>query len=399
MHPWMMVLIALTVLVGFTIPPAGEAAPARPAPTPTIVSPELQPDRHVTFRVRAPMAKEVTVSGDWGGGPMAMTKDAEGVWSATIGPLAPELYGYGFSVDGFRTLDPNNPSVKPSRSPTTSILEVAGVPPLPSEFQAVPHGTLRIHSYQSRALGRRRGLQVYTPPEYEKDTRARYPVLYLFHGSGDNEATWSVLGRAHMIVDNLLAQGKAQPMIVVMPDGHAAPPQPPGTAPEGRLRNTEAFQRDLLEDIIPFVEANYRVRADAAHRAIVGLSMGGGQSLTIGLNHPGLFAWIGGFSSAIFNPEGTVAPALADAKHTNEKVRLLWIGCGTEDRLMDGARQLDTLLTQKNIRHEFHATPGNHSWPVWRRYLEQFVPLLFTEGSVQSVTKSKKGLERGAPTP
>jgi enterochelin esterase-like enzyme len=245
----------------------------------------------------------------------------------------------------------------------------------------VPHGTVRLHSYQSRSLGRRRGLQVYTPPEYEKDTRARYPVLYLFHGSGDNEATWTVLGRAHLIMDNLLAQGKAKPMIVVMPDGHAAPPQPPGGAPEGRARNIEAFRRDLLEDIIPFVEANYRVRADAADRAIVGLSMGGGQSLTIGLNHPDLFAWVGGFSSAIFSPESTVASALADTDRTNEKLRLLWFACGTEDRLIDGARQLADLLEQKHIRHEFHATGGNHSWPVWRRYLAEFVPLLFTERS------------------
>jgi enterochelin esterase-like enzyme len=383
MQPWMMVLIGLAALVGFVLPPAAEAALARPARAPGIVSPELQADRHVTFRLRAPLAKEVTVSGDWGGGPTALTKDTEGIWSVTIGPLAPELYGYGFSVDGFRTLDPNNPSVKPGRSPTTSILEVPGDPPLPSEFQAVPHGTLRMHSYQSRSLGRRRELQIYTPPEYEKDTRARYPVLYLLHGSGDNEATWSALGRAPMIVDNALAQGKARPMIVVMPDGHAAVAQGPGAAPDGRLGNTEAFQRDLLEDIIPFVEAHYRVRADAAHRAIVGLSMGGGQSLTIGLNHPELFAWVGGFSSSLRNPEETVGAALADAKRTNEKLRLLWVGCGTEDRLVEGARQLDALLTQKNIRHEFHATPGNHSWPVWRRYLAQFVPLLFAERSAE----------------
>jgi enterochelin esterase family protein len=299
-----------------------------------------------------------------------MARDDQGVWSVTVGPLAPEVYSYSFTVDGFRSLDPGNPSVKPSRSPTTSILEVPGQPPLLHEFQNVPHGTLRLHAYQSRSLGKRRGLAVYTPPDYDKNARARYPVLYLFHGSGDNQATWTALGRAHLIVENLLAQGKAKPMIVVMPDGHAAFSQPAGAAPDGRSRNIEAFQRDLLD---------YRVRAEPASRAIVGLSMGGGQSLTIGLNHPELFAWVGGFSSAISNPETTVASALADPKATNAKLKLLWIACGTDDRLIENARGLAAALDQRGIRHEFHATEGNHSWPVWRRYLAQFVPLLFAD--------------------
>jgi enterochelin esterase family protein len=345
------------------------------------VSPEVHSDRRVTFRLRAPGAKEVTVSGEWGGGSQALTRDDQGVWSVTLGPLEPDLYGYSFSVDGFRSLDPANPAVKPMRSPTTSILELPGSPPRLHEFTAVPHGTVRMHWYQSKSLGRRRGLFVYTPPGYERNTRNRYPVLYLFHGAGDNEATWTALGRAHLIVDNLLAQGRAKPLLIVMPDGHAAPASPPGGPREGRSRNIQAFEQDLLQDVIPFIQENYRVRPDRESRAIVGLSMGGGQSLTIGLNHPELFGWVGGFSAAIFDPENSVATALSDPTRTNQRLRLLWIACGKDDRLIEGSQQLSDLLKRKQIHHEFHATEGNHSWPVWRRYLAQFVPLLFDDSS------------------
>lgn len=346
------------------------AAAQQPAP---VVSPEVGGDRRVTFRLRAPNAKQVTVAGEWPGGPVPMTQDEQGVWSATVGPLEPDLYGYSFVVDDFRSLDPGNAWVKPSRSPTTSVVEVPGSPPRLSEWQDVPHGTVRSHQYLSRSLGRRRGLIVYTPPGYDAKPDDRYPVLYLLHGSGDNEATWTALGRAHLILDNLIAQRKSQPMVVVMPDGHAVAP---GSA-EARGRNTEAFARDLLEDVIPFVEANYRTRPGPENRAVVGLSMGGGQSLTIGLNHPDLFAWVGGFSAAIGNPESTVATALADPSATNSRLRLLWIACGKDDRLVENARQLSEVLKAKGIRHQFQATEGNHSWPVWRRYLPEFAGLLF----------------------
>jgi enterochelin esterase family protein len=342
-------------------------------PAPPLVSPQVGDDRRVTFRLRAPNATAVSVSGDWPGGPQPLAKDEQGIWTATVGPLEPDLYGYSLLVDGFRTLDPANAWVKPMRSPTTSVVEVPGSPPRLSEWQDVPHGTVRLHEYRSRVLDRRRGLFVYTPPAYDRDPDARYPVLYLFHGSGDNEATWTVLGRAHLILDNLIAQGKAQPMLIVMPDGHAVPP---GGA-EGRMRNIEAFARDLLEEVLPFVETNYGTRPGPENRAIVGLSMGGGQSLTIGLNHPELFAWVGGFSASIGNPETTVAAALADPAATNSRLRLLWIACGKDDRLVENARDLDGRLTEKGIRHEFQVTEGNHSWPVWRRYLPQFAERLF----------------------
>jgi enterochelin esterase-like enzyme len=366
-----------------------EQAPGRPAGRPgfgpPIVSPEVQPDRHVTFRLRAPAAKEVKVLGEWGAGPTAMVRDEQGTFSVTVGPLAADIYGYSFSVDGFQTLDPANPALKPMRSPRTSILEVPGEPPRLHEFQNVPHGTVRVHEHRSRSLGRLRRLHVYTPPGYDADSAQRFPVLYLLHGAGDNDATWTVFGHANQILDNLLAAGKVNPMIVVMPDGHAATPgQPPGAAPGrppgaggGMSRNIESFQSDLFDDVIPLVEASYRVRAQADSRAIAGLSMGGGQSLTIGLNHPDRFAWVGGFSSAVFSPETTLAGAVKDAKATNAALRVLWIACGKDDRLIENNQRLSALLKEKKINHEFLTTDGSHSWPVWRRYLADFVPLLF----------------------
>jgi enterochelin esterase-like enzyme len=351
----------------------------RPAFTPPPNSPEVHADHTVTFRVRATKATEVSVSGEWPEGAKPMTKDDSGVWSVTVGPLDPDVYGYTFSIDGFRALDPMNPGVKPMRSPTTSILEVPGNPPRVWEFQDVPHGTVRLHDYQSQALGRLRHLRVYTPPDYEHGNR-RYPVLYLFHGSGDNDATWTVFGQAHWILDNLIAAGKAKPMIVVMTDGHAYSPQFTGMPSTNMIsRNVLDFERDLLGDVLPLVEAHYRVRKEAASRAIAGLSMGGGQSLTIGLNHPELFSWVGGFSSFVRDPENAVGKALANPQVTNKKLKLLWIACGKDDRLMENARQLDELLKKNHIRHEFLETKGNHSWPVWRRYLADFAPLLFQE--------------------
>ncbi|HVR87412.1 MAG TPA: alpha/beta hydrolase-fold protein [Planctomycetota bacterium] len=340
-----------------------------------VVSPEVKADRTVTFRLRAPKASEVLLNGEWkGGARLAMTKDDQGLWSVTVGPLEADLYGYSFSVDGMTVTDPSNPVLKPMRSPRTSVVDVPGDPPRLHEYQNVPHGTVRLHEYASKTLGGRRPLRVYTPPGYDQDPAARYPVLYLFHGSGDNEATWTSFGHAHLIADNLIAQGKARAMIIVMPDGHAV------VGPEARAKNVEMFGKDLLEDVLPFVEANYRTKAERESRAIVGLSMGGGQSLTVGLCHLELFAWVGGFSSAVSNPEASVAPALSDPAATNSKLRLLWIACGKDDGLVKNAQALSEVLTRKEIRHELQITDGNHSWPVWRKYLGEFLPRLFGEG-------------------
>lgn len=335
--------------------------------TPPVISPEIGAGGKVTFRLRAPNAAAITVNGQWPEGRVSMSKDDAGLWSVTVADIAPGVWEYSFQVDGLRMIDPGNRAIKPMRNPRTSILHLPGKPPLVHDFQAVPHGAVHQHDYHSKSLGRVRALAVYTPPGYDSRSDTLYPTLYLQHGSGDTEATWTVHGKTHWIIDNLIAEGRAKPMVVVMMDGHADP---------DRGNNTVLFERDLIEDVLPLVEANYRVHRDAAQRGIVGLSMGGGQSLTIGLNRTDLFAWVGGFSSSVPQAE-RVADALDHPDITNQRLKLLWIACGKEDFLLQRNEVFIALLKKKGIHHEWRLTEGNHSWPVWRRYLAQFVPKLF----------------------
>jgi enterochelin esterase-like enzyme len=377
------ILLAVLLLHPTAVALFAQAPAAAPASTNTVAptrrggwpapvrSPEVQPDRTVTFRLRAPKASGVTVVGQWPDGRAPMSKGTNGVWSVTVGPVAPGVWEYSFEVDGLSMIDPGSPAIKPMREPRTSILHLPGEPPLVHDFQDVPHGVVRFHNYPSKPLGRLRQLAVYTPPGYDK-TRKKFPAFYLQHGSGDNQATWTVHGKAHWILDNLIAQGRAKPMVVVMMDGHAAVPG----ATSGITNNTLAFERDLLEEVMPLVEANYRVKTDAASRAIVGLSMGGGQSLTIGLNHPERFAWVGGFSASVPGQEA-VAGALRNPTATNKKLKLLWIACGREDFLLKRNEDFIALLSEKGIRHEWHLTEGAHAWPVWRNYLAELAPRLF----------------------
>ena len=341
-----------------------------------VYSPEIGEDRKVTFRLRAPKAEEVAVYGEWGGQPVAMTKGEDEVWSATVGPLEPELYGYGFVVDGVRLADPGNPKLKPMRSPATSILDIPGEPPLIHDFQKVPQGAVSSHHYFSEELDGWRRVHVYSPPGYENGTE-KYPVLYLLHGAGDNDATWSVLGRANAILDNLIARKKAQPMIIVMTDGHPIGNRiTGGVGPEMIRNNVKAFEKDLLEEVIPLVEEKYRVKANRENRAIAGLSMGGGQSLNAGLNHPEQFGYVAGFSSYVVDPEKAEFTV-----YEQEKPRplLIWTACGKDDFLIENARQFSKKLEARGVKHEFLETEGNHSWPVWRKYLAQFAPLLFRQ--------------------
>ncbi|HEY9175065.1 MAG TPA: alpha/beta hydrolase-fold protein [Verrucomicrobiae bacterium] len=337
-----------------------------------MISPEVQADRHVTFRLQAAKASEVIVAGQWPEGRAPMTKDTNGLWSVTVGPIEPGVWEYSFQVDGVSMIDTGNTAIKPMRQPRTSILHLPGNPPLIHDFQDVPHGVVHQHTYRSKSLGRLRELTVYTPPSYDKKRSTKFPTLYLQHGSGDNQATWTVHGKAHWILDNLFAQGRAKPMVVVMMDGHAAV----GGRSGGPQDNTALFERDLLEDVMPFVETNYRVKPDAASRGIVGLSMGGGQSLTIGLNHLDKFASVGGFSASV-PAKDTVASALNDANATNRKLKLLWIACGKNDFLLQRNETFIALLKENNVRHEWQLTDGDHSWPVWRKYLAEFAPRLF----------------------
>lgn len=368
----------LLVAVMYSLPALGQSdPPPRSAPPAPTISPDIQPDRRVTFRLKAANAKEVTVAGQGINGKVALTKGDNGDWSATAGPIEPGVYEYSFTVDGMQMIDPSNSAIKPQRQPRTSILHIPGDPPLVWDFQDVPHGTVHQHGYLSKTVGGLRQFLVYTPPGYERETNAKYPVLYLIHGFGDNHATWTQHGKAHWILDNLIAQKKAKPMIVVMPDGH---PVAPGTGPRDQYgkANTEMLEREIIEEMLPMIENTYRVRNDAAGRAIAGLSMGGAHSLYTGLRHLNAFAWIGAFSAGIPGAD-RMAELFANPENINQKAKLLWIACGKNDFLIPRNRELDALLTEKGIRHTWLETEGDHSWPVWRRYLTDFAPLVFNE--------------------
>ena len=336
-----------------------------------VISPEVHPDRRVTFRLHAPKADRVEVSVQFAEDVQPMSKDNNGLWSITLGPAEPDIYVYSFIVDGLEITDPVNPVIKFWQT-SKNLVEVPGEPPMFFQEQRVGHGVVHIHKYESRSLGVTRGLYVYTPPGYETSQNAQYPVLYLLHGMGDSEDTWTMVGRANVIVDNLLAKNKARPLIIVMPYGHT-PSAPPDSQ---SLDNYREFEKDLIEDVIPYVQERYRVSSDRKDRAIAGLSMGGGQALTVGLGNLKLFGWVGVFSSAV--PRGQKLDNLLDKlKVTNDKLNLLWVGCGRKDFLFDANEKFLEALKAKKVKHVARITNGAHDWRVWRRYLNEFVPLLF----------------------
>jgi enterochelin esterase family protein len=260
---------------------------------------------------------------------------------------------------------------------TSSQVEVPADRPLYYDPRPVPRGVVHVHWYESNSLGSLRSVYVYTPPGYESG-RSRCPVFYLLHGAGDTESGWVTVGRANVILDNLIAEGKARPMVVVMPFGHTQASMGLGST---ALANPDRslFTRDLLEDVMPLVERLYRVSNQPDQRAIAGLSMGGGQALNIGLTRLDTFGWIGAFSSALMRmePEKTFAGLLADPAASNKKLHLLWIACGKQDNLFEANQRFSELLNKHQVKHTFVATEGAHQWRVWRRYLNEFVPLLF----------------------
>ena len=351
---------------------------ASPALAQPVRSPEVAADRTVTFRVMAPSAHDVSLTGEFMKGSKSLEKNGQGLWSVTVGPLEPEIYNYNVTIDGVKTIDPNDPAVKTGSTPSTiqSILEVHGDHPAFYDAHPVPHGEIRTHWYESKSLNTTRRLTVYTPPGYDRNTAARYPVLYLFHGANADEAAWTRLGRANLILDNLLAAGKTKPFLIVMPFGYGIPP---GTANPMAGGNTAAFSRDLLEDVIPFVESRYRAYTDRDHRAIAGLSMGGGEALAIGLNHLELFSYVAGFSAGIRTTDfqQSYGGFFADPAKANQKLHLLWLGCGTDDGLFPASEALSKKLEDLKIKHTFHRSDGAHTWINWRRYLNEFAPLLF----------------------
>ncbi|QDT36837.1 esterase [Stratiformator vulcanicus] len=341
-------------------------------------SPEVAEDRQVTFRVRAPKADEVLLKGFAPIETTPMTRDDEGVWSVTIGPLEPEIYSYWFEVDGARQLDESSRYVKPSRTPKVNLLEVPGGEDSLTRFNPdIAHGTLHRHEYLSDVTDSVRNLIVYTPPTYRDTGEGKYPVLYLFHGTGDHEGGWTVEGRAHRIMDNLLHGGRAIPMIIVMPDVHVVYKD----AKDYRRRIADEFEQELLTEIIPFVEKKYRAEQRPEDRAIAGLSLGSMQALRIGLKHPQKFAWIGGFSGPVVweNQQALVDEFVAKTPDLNEQLKLIWVAVGEDDWLIKRVQKTHEAFKAAGIEHEYQVTPGRHEWPVWRRYLVELLPRLFHE--------------------
>ena len=339
----------------------------------SIISPEIHNDRRATFRVRAPQAKLVEVNAGFAQGNQPMKKDENGLWSTTLGPIEPDIYEYTFLVDGLQVVDPSNAWLKVWLRNSKNLVEIPGDKPMFYEEQQVPHGTVHIHKYLSKSLDVTRELYVYTPPGYETNRETEYPVLYLFHGFGDSADAWTVVGRANLIMDNLIAKNKTKPFIIVMPYGHT-PSSPPVMQSIGRYA---AYEKDLVEDVIPYVRKCYRVSTGQKDRAVAGLSMGGGQSLTIGLGNLDLFGWVGAFSSAI--PEQDLGKLLAEPESINEKLELLWIGCGRKDFLIEANQKFLERLKTEKIKHVGNITEGAHEWRIWRNYLNELAPLLFKQ--------------------
>jgi enterochelin esterase-like enzyme len=338
---------------------------------------QINPDHTVTFRITAPKASEVTLTGEFLKGAKPLAKDEKGVWSVTVGPIEPEIYNYHFNVDGVKTIDPANAAVKFGSTPSTidSILEIRGSSPAFYDGQDVPHGEIHTLWYHSKATGTMRRVTVYTPPGYE-GAQTRYPVLYLFHGANADETAWTRLGHANLILDNLLAAHKTKPFVVVMPFGYGIDPGTP--ARSGGPTSQELFAKDLVEEVIPLVQARYRVSTDRSHRAIAGLSMGGGESLSIGLNHFDLFSYVAGFSAAVRQSDFEKAyPTVMKGKEANSALKLLWIGCGKDDSLMAANQAFGKFLNEHGVKFTFHESAGAHTWIVWRHYLNELAPLLF----------------------
>ncbi|HXW04241.1 MAG TPA: alpha/beta hydrolase-fold protein [Vicinamibacterales bacterium] len=392
---------------GTAQPPAGGGRGGQQGPQ--VVSPEVHPDRSVTLRVLAPKATEILVTGEIlnGGKPQPMTKGEDGIWTAKLGPVPPDVYLYAFNIDGVNTPDPRNPWVKlVSGAGLASQVEVPGDGLQYYDSKPVPHGLVQIMTYESKSAGATRQAWVYTPPDYGR-TNTRYPVLYLLHGGGDMDPGWAMTGRAHIIMDNLIAEKKAVPMVVVMPlargggsmglgpagmspgiqaAGNVAPgagrgggrggaPAPAGPAPLG------AFAQDFINDLLPAVEKTFRVSARPEDRAIGGLSMGGGATVNTAFSRPDLFRYViimsaGGGA----NLEEAYPKFFANSGAAAKQMKLIWLGVGEGDFALDGTKAIAAALAKHDIPHTLRITEGRHEWRLWRPHLHEFAQLLFRAG-------------------
>lgn len=342
------------------------------------ISPEIRKDRTVTFRFLAPNAKEVKLSTQFINGPQSMIKDDQGIWSITLGPVEPDIYPYCFVADGTQVADPKNSWIFPNEGFQNSVLEIPAGSPQVYTVQDTPHGILSYRYYFSKELGIR-PILIYTPPGYEQSSNEKYPVFFLLHGTTDTEETWTKVGRANIILDNLIAQGKAKPMIIVMPYGRAFPLISKGAGSLRSWENLQEFQKDFKNYILPFVEKNYRVRTDREGRAIAGFSGGGGTSLFIGLGNPDLFAYVCGYAPGMLKEEfeRNNAVPFANPEITNNRLKLFWLGIGKDDGLYTVFQEYKKVLDEKKIRHQTFITTGGHTWMNCKKFLNETAQLLF----------------------
>jgi enterochelin esterase family protein len=385
---WIAAALAALGVVAWAQAPGGSGRGGRGGfgRGPAIVSPQVNSDHTITLRFRAPNAKEVVVIGEIDGKNHPMTKDASGVWTATIGPLAPDVYNYQFQVDGVIAMDPQNPSVKLGFGafPPANLVEVPGDGLVFDDAKSVPHGTVRFEIYDSKTVGAPRTLWIYTPPGYDT-SKQKYPVFYLLHGSGNIDSSWVLTGRENIIMDNLIAEGKTKPMIIVNPLGYVEEGvglgpvrQADAAAAGGRGGQGNAFGNDLINDVIPYIEKNYRVIKDADHRALGGLSMGGGQTISIGFPHTDLFHTLVIMSAGAQNADKTYPMFFDNPAATNKTMKLVWLGVGKDDNLVGpSAKALEATLVAKGIKHVYDLSEGRHEWVVWRHALHDVAPQMF----------------------
>lgn len=336
---------------------------------PSIISPEVHDDNTVTFRFFSRTAQNVILSGEFLTDDQPMKKDSSGVWSFTTSPIKPDIYPYFFIVDSTQVADPNNTYIFANERFKRSIVEIPGKTPLVHSLQNVPHGKISYRYYNSKTLGTTRQLLVYTPPGFNPNGTKKYPVLYLIHGGSDTEETWTKVGRANLIADNLIAQGKAVPMIIVMPYANIRP-----------STVTDGFTKDVMNDIIPFIESNYPVLTDSKNRAIAGFSVGGGQTLNIGLTNTDKFAYVSSYAPFTQTPEwqrnfgASYAP---DASLINSRLKLFTISVGTEDFLYESVKQNIAMYESKGIKLKSYIVPGGHTWMNCKLYLATTLQEIF----------------------
>ena len=337
-------------------------------------SPEVHADRSVTLRLHSKTAKVVSVA--ISGSDLDLTRGDHDIWTVTTKPLSAGIYDYSFDVDGTRMIDPSNRNVKKWFT-LASMVEIPGTPPLLTEFREVPHGVVQRLIYPSTSVGQSRPVIVYTPPDYSATTDKTYPLIILMHGFGDDEAGWTEVGRVHLIADNLLAAEEIEPCIFAMPYGHPIPP-PYGARPDDYfVINNELYERDITQDLLPFLESKFSVRKDAAGRSLVGLSMGGGHAIDTGLKNIDSFSSIGAFSAAAPQADKedlkTKYPAMFGQEPAANRLRNFWIPIGDKDFLLERNQKFVAILKEQGVQHEFSITGGDHEWKLWREYAAEFL--------------------------